>query len=159
MKTLILTLAIFSSIFTFCQNLRSQEEVKAFNKEFIRLINIERKKLNLDTLIEYYELNINSMEWSKECITRSSIKHSDISKSIASAECLHYSTGLISNIKDDAVYAIESLKESSAHWKILMSSDYHKIGLGEYVNYSKISQLYENSNKPVISTIVTVQLF
>ena len=52
MKTLVLISILISSIFSFSQNLRTPEEVKYFNKEVIRLINIERIKLNLDILFE-----------------------------------------------------------------------------------------------------------
>jgi uncharacterized protein YkwD len=143
MKTLILTLAIFSSIFTFSQNLRSQEEIKFFNKEFIRLINIERKKLNLDTLIESEELSNKSMSWSRECVTFSKFEHADIKHRGNTYECLAEGSGCYS-IQRAVIKRISLFKSSEDHWKILMDHTVKYIGVGEYMNYD-YSTRYTNS--------------
>jgi uncharacterized protein YkwD len=132
MKTLIIFLMLYSSLYCFSQNLRTAEEVKYFNKEFIRLLNIERKKLNLDTLIESDKLNKSSMNWSRECIIRTKFEHSDLRNIDINAECLDLG---ISNLPvEDAVQVvIESFKSSESHWELLMSNDYKYVGASEYV--------------------------
>jgi uncharacterized protein YkwD len=142
----LLIIISFYSIFTFSQNLRSPEEVKAFNKEFIRLINIERKKLNIDILIESEELNNKSMSWSRECVTFSKFEHSKLTN--ASAECLTSCSGKGKHTLF-ILKAINSFKLSEPHWKILMDPSYKYIGLGEYYNRLADSTL---------TSVVTVQL-
>ncbi len=157
MKCVILIILLTSSTFTICQNFRSPEEVEYFNKEFIRLINIERKKLNLDTLIESEELSNKSMNWSRECISKSKYEHSKVDD--ADAECMDLIFGKFT-IESAVTKTIQAFKGSPAHWKILMDKSYSKIGVGEYKN--KIINQYRqsNSNLPMYHTasIVTVKL-
>jgi uncharacterized protein YkwD len=157
MKTLVLISILFSSIFSFSQNLRTPEEVKQFNREFIRLINIERKKLNIDTLIESGKLMKQSEFWSKECITKNFFKHSDRESRLDAAEGINYSTGFIS-VNESVKFTILCFKESQSHWEILMSSEYKKIGVSEYMNSSRISTKYEKNNNLRESTVTIVQL-
>jgi uncharacterized protein YkwD len=156
MKTLILTLAIFSSVLTFSQNLRSPEEVKAFNKEFIRLINIERKKLNIDTLIECSSLSEQSMSWSKECLSKT-YKHSSY-KNIK-GECMTLNLGKLSTTKS-LLRAVNAFKASSQHWSILMDPNYKIIGVSEFFNYAYLSKLMNDSTDTYygLVAIVTIQL-
>ncbi len=158
MKTLVLILIIFSSIFSFSQNLRTPEEVKYFNKEVIRLLNIERKKLKLDTLIESDKLDKTSTEWSSECITKNFYKHSNIEKTrIADAECINYAFGK-STVDENIIYTIESFKGSDEHWSILMDPDIKYIGLGEF--YNKTINKYRGTIGPTyhLSSVITIQL-
>ena len=157
MKTLVLMLILFSSIFSFSQNLRTSDEVKQFNREFIRLINIERKKLNIDTLIESDKLTKASIDWSRECSIKNFFKHSELIN--GSAECLTYIYGK-KQVNKSALESVQAFQISSPHWKILMDPEYKFIGTGEYLNTTKNHFRKDNANLPInkISSIVTIQL-
>ena len=159
MKTLVLISILFSSIFSFSQNLRTPEEVKQFNREFIRLINIERKKLNIDTLIESDKLTKSSMSWSRECSIKNFFKHSDRASRVDVAECLTYIYGKTSS-EVAVTESFDAFSISKAHWKILMDPTYKFIGVGEYFNITKNHIKDEGDIMPItkVASVVTIQL-
>jgi uncharacterized protein YkwD len=157
MKTLIIFLMLYSSFYCFSQNLRTPEEVKYFNREFIRLINIERKKLNIDTLIESDKLTKASIDWSRECSIKNFFKHSELIN--GSAECLTYIYGK-KQVNKSALESVQAFQISSPHWKILMDPEYKFIGTGEYLNITKNHIKDEGDIMPItkVASIVTIQL-
>ena len=148
---------LYSSFYCFSQNLRTPEEVKQFNREFIRLINIERKKLNIDTLIESDKLTKASIDWSRECITKNFFKHSILID--CNAECITYIYGKTSS-EVAVTESFDAFSISKAHWKILMDPTYKFIGVGEYFNITKTHIGDKDDNMPStnIASIVTIQL-
>jgi uncharacterized protein YkwD len=132
MKLLLILLVLFFSGKAISQNTRTLDDVKIFNSEFIKLVNSERKKLKLDTLIESTNLSKYSSNWNIKCVSVNKLSHSNIQDNFNSYTGEVVTVSGNNSPLESAKAVFESFMSSQSHKDILLSPDVKYIGVSEY---------------------------